>query len=139
MEDLARSFGTLQRLNPALTSSHWLPEFSTYRRGLDYQNENRAYIDIRRQLLLEDSNIELFVFNSQGTDDLSLSLDAQRVVDFCNGRTEPSIRPDQVEDGEGPLIAWLDERAFENQISTSRAYRGPLTSSELRRELQNPV
>lgn len=55
VEDLARY------LNPSLTASEWLPEFETFRHGLDYQNENKPYVEARREFSPDDTEIAMFM------------------------------------------------------------------------------
>ncbi|KIW60178.1 hypothetical protein PV05_00416 [Exophiala xenobiotica] len=135
-EDLARYFSRLPLSNPTLSSGQWLPEFRTPRHGIDYENENKSYIETHRHLWPDDSDLELFMQNPQDTDDRSLSLEVKRVVDFCNGKTLPPVGIDELGDGQDPLVAWLDERAFEEGVFSSRNYRGPLTSDGLGQELR---
>lgn len=60
-------------------------------------------------------------------------------MDLYNGTTGRSIGPDEVEYEKDPYVAWLDERACENGIFSSRSYRGALSSLDLGRELRKPV
>ncbi|KAK5216367.1 hypothetical protein LTR72_010540 [Exophiala xenobiotica] len=136
LEDLARCFSRLPHSNAFLSPSQWLPDFRTPRHGLDYENENKPYIETRRHVWPDDTDLELFMQNPQDADDQSLSLEVKRVVDFCKGKTLPSIRPDEPGDGQNPLVAWLDERAYEEGVFGSRTYRGPLTSHGLYQELR---
>ncbi|KEF57974.1 uncharacterized protein A1O9_05897 [Exophiala aquamarina CBS 119918] len=150
---MTRYSPNLQRFSLALTATQWLPEFATYRYGLDYWNENRPYIGTRRHVPpdatgiglsmpnpqdTDDTDIAFFMQDPEDADDLTLSPEAQRVVDVYRGKTGQSMRPDEAEDEKCPYVAWLDERACENAVSSSRKYRGPLTSHDLGRELQKP-
>ncbi|KAK5200226.1 hypothetical protein LTR96_008691 [Exophiala xenobiotica] len=135
-EDLARYISRLSYSNASLSPSQWLPDFRTDRPGLDYENENKPYVEARRHVWPDDTDLELFMQNPQDTDDRGLSLEVKRVVDFCNGKTLPSIGPDEPGDSQDALVAWLDERAYEDGVFSSRSYRGPLTSHGLSRELR---
>jgi hypothetical protein len=106
---------------------------------LAYEAENKPYIDSRRAFWPPGSDIELFMQNRQDLDDLSLSLEFQRVVNFCNGNTTRTTGPDEPSDGQDPLVAWLDERSYEDGVSRTRNSGAAFTSEGLAKELRKPV
>jgi hypothetical protein len=132
-----------------LIHCEWNPEFAR-RRDLNHSIENKPHIEARAELGVEDnvetraepepgegeSVVRAFM---RGPDESDICLPrADRVEAFCFGANLESLRAEKGKVSE-PLVAWLDERSFAGEKSRSRAYRGPLTSRDLYKELKKPV
>jgi hypothetical protein len=118
-----------------LMPCEWNPEFAT-RRDLDYNIENKPYVEARAELGVKGSVVRVFM-RGPGESDVCLP-QADKVEAFCFGANLESLRAETGKASE-PLVAWLDERSFAAGKGRSRTYRGPLTARNLYRELKKPV
>jgi hypothetical protein len=137
----------VQTSSPFLTlvTCEWNPKFTTRREEVDYEIENKPYIEVRAEIGLEE-NVETC---AEPNEDESI------VRTFMRGRHESDVRADRVEafcfganlellqaekgKCSETAVAWLDERSFEAGKSRSRVKPGPLTASGLYKELKKPV
>jgi hypothetical protein len=116
-----------------LIPCEWSPVFATRRPKIDYSIENKPYIETRR---VDESVIQTFM---QDSNESNVCLpQADKVEAYCFGANLESLAAGKGEASER-LVAWLDERSFATRRGCSRPYRGPLTASDLYRELKKPV
>src|ERR1700761_2550338 len=118
-----------------LNSSAWPSEFTSPRDGIDHEVENKPYLQCRRDIGQEGSDIEIFMLDPEDADDFSPQVD--KVRDFFNGTTSTSGDSSEGKDSEGqPFKAWMDDRSRQHG---PRAYVGPLTAAKLYEQLSKRV
>lgn len=117
-----------------VTSHHhaWPAEFRR-RRELDYAMENVPYVKAA-ELAHDETMVGWFMQEPEGYDD-GLSPRVDIVTNLCRGKSPRAVQEQQ----EAPIVAWLDERSFENGQCLPRAYQGPLTAGKLYSLLNRPV